>query len=63
MKASELKARHDRYRQIKIGVIGRKSGRSISVPVWFAFEGDKPYLLLTSARLPSGNASYACSLS
>ena len=45
MKESELKARLSRYRQIKIGVIGRKSGRSISIPVWFVLEGDKLYLL------------------
>ncbi len=34
-----------RYRQIKISVIGRKSGRTISIPVWFALEGEKLYLL------------------
>jgi len=34
-----------RYRQIKISVIGWKSGRRISVPVWFVLEGDKLYLL------------------
>jgi deazaflavin-dependent oxidoreductase (nitroreductase family) len=26
-------------------VIGRKSGRTISIPVWFVLEGDKLYLL------------------
>jgi deazaflavin-dependent oxidoreductase (nitroreductase family) len=41
----DLKARLARYRQIKISVIGRKSGRTISVPVWFVLEGDKLYLL------------------
>jgi len=40
-----LKARLARYRQIKISVIGRKSGRTISIPVWFVLEGDKLYLL------------------
>ena len=34
-----------RYRQIKITVTGRKSGRSISVPVWFVFEDGSLYLL------------------
>jgi hypothetical protein len=34
-----------RYRQIKIGVTGRKSGRAISIPVWFVFEDGKLYLL------------------
>jgi hypothetical protein len=40
-----LKDRLARYRQIKISVIGRKSGRTISIPVWFASEGEKLYLL------------------
>jgi deazaflavin-dependent oxidoreductase (nitroreductase family) len=34
-----------RYRQIKISVIGRKSGQTISIPVWFVLEGEKLYLL------------------
>ena len=39
-------ARHrSRYRQIKISVIGRKSGRTISIPVWFVMEGETLYLL------------------
>ena len=42
---SELKERLARYRQIKLSVIGRKSGRTISVPVWFVLEGEKLYLL------------------
>jgi deazaflavin-dependent oxidoreductase (nitroreductase family) len=41
-----LKERLTRYRQITISVIGRKSGRLISVPVWFVLEGaGKLYLL------------------
>jgi hypothetical protein len=40
-----LSDRLTRYRQIKISVIGRKSGRTISIPVWFVFEGGNPYLL------------------
>ncbi|HYL16983.1 MAG TPA: nitroreductase/quinone reductase family protein [Terriglobales bacterium] len=40
-----LKERLGRYRQIKISVVGRKSGRTISVPVWFVLEGEKLYLL------------------
>jgi deazaflavin-dependent oxidoreductase (nitroreductase family) len=40
-----LKDRLSRYRQIKISVIGRKSGRTISIPVWFVAEADKLYLL------------------
>ena len=40
-----LKDRLTRYRQIKISVTGRKSGRTISIPVWFVLEGDTLYLL------------------
>jgi hypothetical protein len=40
-----VKDRLARYRQIKISVIGRSSGRTISIPVWFVFEGNKLYLL------------------
>ena len=40
-----LKDRLARYRQIKISVIGRKSGQTVSIPVWFVLEGDKLYLL------------------
>jgi deazaflavin-dependent oxidoreductase (nitroreductase family) len=37
--------RLSRYREISIGVTGRKSGRTISNPVWFVFDDDKLYLL------------------
>ena len=40
-----LKDRLSRYREINIAVTGRKSGRTISNPVWFVFEDDKLYLL------------------
>jgi deazaflavin-dependent oxidoreductase (nitroreductase family) len=40
-----LKKRLTRYRQIKLSVIGRKSGQTISIPVWFVLEGEKVYLL------------------
>jgi hypothetical protein len=36
-----LKERLARNREIKITVIGRRSGKKISVPVWFVFEEDK----------------------
>jgi deazaflavin-dependent oxidoreductase (nitroreductase family) len=42
---SELKDRLTRYRQIRISVTGRKSGQTISVPVWFVLDGEKLYLL------------------
>ncbi len=41
----DLKQRLFRYRQIKLTVIGRKSGRPISIPVWFVLEDEKLYLL------------------
>jgi deazaflavin-dependent oxidoreductase (nitroreductase family) len=41
----DLKDRLNRYRQIKISVVGRKTGQTISVPVWFVLGGDKLYLL------------------
>ncbi len=40
-----LKDRLSRSREINITVTGRKSGRTISIPVWFVFENDKLYLL------------------
>jgi len=40
-----LMERLERYRQIKISVIGRKSGQKISIPVWFVLKGEKLYLL------------------
>lgn len=40
-----LLERLSRYRQIKITVIGRKSGKEISVPVWFVLEGTDLHLL------------------
>jgi len=45
MKETELKARLSHYRQIKLSVIGRKSGKTISIPVWFVLEGEKLLLL------------------
>jgi deazaflavin-dependent oxidoreductase (nitroreductase family) len=32
-------------REIQLTVTGRKSGREISIPVWFVQEGDKLYLV------------------
>ncbi|MFZ0275443.1 MAG: nitroreductase/quinone reductase family protein [Candidatus Sulfotelmatobacter sp.] len=43
-----LKDRLSRYRQITISVVGRKSGRKISIPVWFVVEGDELHLLPVS---------------
>jgi deazaflavin-dependent oxidoreductase (nitroreductase family) len=40
-----LKARLSRSREIHISVIGRKSGHTISIPVWFVLDDDKLYLL------------------
>ena len=40
-----LKDRLSRSREINISVTGRKSGRAISIPVWFVLEEGKLYLL------------------
>jgi deazaflavin-dependent oxidoreductase (nitroreductase family) len=40
-----LKDRLVRYREIKISVTGRKSGKTISLPVWFVLDGETLYLL------------------
>ncbi|MGA9474273.1 MAG: nitroreductase/quinone reductase family protein [Terriglobales bacterium] len=41
----KLKTLLARDREVKISVIGRKSGKKISRPVWFVLDGDKLYLL------------------
>lgn len=43
-----LRDRLTRYRQITVSVTGRKSGKTISNPVWFVLQGDKLYLLPVS---------------
>jgi len=40
-----LKESLSRSGEIKISVTGRKSGRTISIPIWFVLDGDKVYLL------------------
>jgi deazaflavin-dependent oxidoreductase (nitroreductase family) len=40
-----LKDRLSRYREINITMTGRKSGRTISIPVWFVLEDGTLYLL------------------
>lgn len=40
-----LRGHLSRFREIKISVIGRKSGRTISNPVWFVWDGAHLYLL------------------
>ena len=37
--------RLSRYREISITVTGRKSGRPISIPIWFVFDDNRLYLL------------------
>ena len=43
-----LRNRLSRSREINITVTGRKSGRTISIPVWFVSEDNKLYLLPVS---------------
>ena len=40
-----LKDGLSRSREINISVTGRKSGRTISIPVWFVLDGEKLYLV------------------
>ena len=40
-----LTSRLSRSREINITVTGRKSGRAVSIPVWFVLDGEKLYLL------------------
>ncbi|HUJ41514.1 MAG TPA: nitroreductase/quinone reductase family protein [Candidatus Acidoferrales bacterium] len=40
-----LKDRLARFREITITVTGRKSGRAISIPIWFVWEDEELYLL------------------
>lgn len=44
-KNDDLKKRLPRAREIEISVTGRKSGRAISMPVWFVLDEDTMYLL------------------
>jgi deazaflavin-dependent oxidoreductase (nitroreductase family) len=44
-RSDALRERLSRSREIHIRVTGRKSGRAISIPVWFVLEGEKLYLL------------------
>lgn len=44
-RSDTLTDRLSRFREINITVTGRKSGRSISTPVWFVFESPTLYLL------------------
>ncbi len=43
-----LKDRLSRYKEITISVTGRKSGRKISIPVWFVVKGNELHLLPVS---------------
>ena len=47
-KHDTLRSRLSQSREITISVTGRKSGRSISIPVWFVLDGDTLYLLPVS---------------
>src|SRR5260221_1703991 len=44
-RSSALKDRLSKVNEINITVTGRKSGRTISIPVWFVSEDNKLYLL------------------
>ena|SRR2546422_2434217 len=56
-KESDLKERLERYRQIKLTVVGRKTGQRIPNPVWFVFEDEKLYLLPVHGPTLNGTAT------
>ena len=45
MKQKELQEHLSHHREITLYVTGRKSGKTISIPVWFVLEENKLYLL------------------
>ena len=45
MSKKEIKQRLARYREVNLSVTGRKTGKTISNPVWFVVDGNKLYLL------------------
>ena len=45
MRKDALRDGLSRASEINISVTGRKSGRVISIPIWFVLEGEKLYLL------------------
>jgi hypothetical protein len=45
MAAEEFQRALASTRELEITVTGRKSGRKISIPVWFVYEGNTLYLL------------------
>jgi len=47
-RSDALETRLSRLSEITITVTGRKSGRTISIPIWFALEDRKLYLLPVS---------------
>jgi hypothetical protein len=49
-----LTDRLSRSREIIITVTGRKSGRAISIPVWFVWKAGKLYLLPVRDQIHSG---------
>lgn len=40
-----LRDRLSKSREVNLTVTGRKSGRTISIPIWFVFDDNKLYLL------------------
>jgi deazaflavin-dependent oxidoreductase (nitroreductase family) len=45
---NDLEDRLSRHRELNLTVTGRKSGRAISIPIWFVQDADKLYLLPVS---------------
>ena len=45
MAQTDFRTALERSNEVEITVTGRRSGRSLSYPVWFALDGDKLYLI------------------
>jgi hypothetical protein len=59
LKKNDFQERLERYRQIKLTVTGRKTGQTISVPVWFVIADGKLYLLRSMVPTRSGIATFS----
>ena len=45
-------------REIELTVTGRRSGRAISIPVWFVWDGDRCISCRSTDRTPTGTRMY-----
>ena len=58
-RSDSFKERLARVSEIKITVTGRKSGRPVSIPVWFVLEGES--FIFCRCRAPTHSGIRMCS--